>query len=244
VSSFPELVNQVAANKEQAAELAGPITKDQAEAEHIASSLGGVGFEKRAELFKEAGERLEQAESLRQSLEGTLEKAHWQLMSAIHGKMGPGSREHASFTQRNPDGSTVWRGRRGGFKVEITTLPPDVEHEPTGVELLSDGEEQPGRLRSFRTATRDAMRAVSDIKDAGKATAQTHWNATHTSNAKPAQLVPEVGHGPQPNAEAFREVPGQGVNAGDVIGNSLVWAVGAAAVVAKLAKPKEEKDGR
>src|SRR5690606_23435217 len=111
------------------------------EAEHIASSLGGVGFEKRAELFKEAGERLEQAESLRQSLEGTLEKAHWQLMSAIHGKMGPGSREHASFTQRNPDGSTVWRGRRGGFKVEITTLPPDVEHEPTGMDLLSEAEE-------------------------------------------------------------------------------------------------------
>ncbi|WP_460496651.1 hypothetical protein [Glycomyces tarimensis] len=235
-------MNQITATIERAAELSGPITKDQADTEQIAASLGGRGFGKRAKSFKDVSERLEDAESIRQALEGTLVKAHWQLMSAVHGKMGPGSREHASFVQRNPDGSITWRGRRDGFKVEITSVPPELEHEPTGMELLEDREEEPGKLNSFRAATRHAARAVSDIKDAGKTTAQMHWNATHISDAKPVQLVPENGHLPQP--ESFLEVPGQGLNVGDVVGNSLVWAVGAAAVVVKLTKPKEDKDGR
>lgn len=242
MSSFPELVNKIAADKEQAAQLSGPIAKSQQDTGHVASSLGGVGFEERAALFTESTELLEQSESIRQVLEGTLEKAHWQLMSAVHGKMGPGSREHASFTQQNPDGSTVWRGWRDGSKVEITTLPPGQEHEPTGMELLEDREKRPGKLSSFRAAARDASRMVSDIKDAGKTAAQTHWNATHTSSAKPAQLISETGQPLPP--ETFREVPNQGLNAGDAVGNSLVWAVGAAAVIAKIRKSEEDDDGR
>src|SRR5690625_4434430 len=102
--------------------------------------------------------------------------------------------------------------------------------------------QQPGKLSSFRAAARDASRMVSDIKDAGKTAAQTHWNATHTSSAKPAQLISETGQPLPP--ETFREVSNQGLNAGDAVGNSLVWAGGAAAVIAKIRKSEEDDDGR
>ena len=131
-----------------------------------------------------------------------------------------------------------------GIPVKIIPKAPDPEHEPgpTGEELLQDSEDRPRKLRSFRTAARDAARNLADIKDAGKAAAQTHWDATHTHDARPAQMIPEVGYEPSPSV--FRAPPEQGVTPGDVVGNSLVWAVGAAMVITKLKKTKEDEDGR
>ena len=242
MSSFPELVNKIAADKEQAARLSGLITKSQTETEQIASSLGGVGFEERSKLFKGAGERLEQAESLRQTFEGTLAKAHWQLMSAIHGKMGPGSREHASFTQQNPDGSTVWRGWRDGSKVEITTLPPGREHEPTGMELLSEAEEEPSSRGRFRQATARLTRKADDLQSTGKNIAKTHTEAIQAIKPKPPnELTTTVEH-PSSVPQLRNPVGENPVNAGDATGHGLEIALIIAGVTTKIKDARERRN--
>ncbi|MDA1361794.1 hypothetical protein O1R50_19355 [Glycomyces luteolus] len=140
--------------------VAGPINSSKGQAEHTASALGGLGVEVASERMRGVVDKIEEAESMRAALQGALVKAHFIVLSAIHGKMGPsapGSGGVVPLTRVDP--------QTGAPKAGLDAIPPHLRQEPTpnGADLL-----EPVRRKKGATIFNEAVGKGDQIEDATK----------------------------------------------------------------------------
>ncbi|THV30207.1 hypothetical protein [Glycomyces paridis] len=165
------------------AEVAGPINSSKGQAEHTMAAAAKLGADEASARMKATIDRIEEAESIRATLEGALVKAHWTVLSAIHGTIGPGARGKTSSLVPNSDGTTSWHGTVDGIKTEIVYgTPKDDEKDPSGQELT----ESTRPRRRFSAFRQIAVR--EDASDADQTVSQLldHANTIYRTENKPA----------------------------------------------------------
>jgi hypothetical protein len=137
VAGLKDLAATIEATRASVEAVAGPINSSRGQAEHTVAALGELGVEGVSTRLRQTMDRIDEAESIRASLQGALVKANFQVMSAIHGTMGPGARGSTSSVIDNKDGTTSWHGTVDGVKTEIVYgHRPELGPRPSGEELL------------------------------------------------------------------------------------------------------------
>lgn len=199
-----ELAEKIAADKERVAELAARIAATKQTLETASGKATELGAEDIARDLGKVERELAEAESGRAVLEGSLEKARWQIMAAIHG-IGPGA--PAGGARSEGDGGT------GERLVELQpgdldVLPP---HErfganPTGEELMGkdptlgpfqkehENADADKRMNPFARGARSAVRNVDDFKQSFDALTKPAFQDMQSSWKPPANnTYPTVG---------------------------------------------------
>ncbi|WP_205324993.1 hypothetical protein [Glycomyces sp. YM15] len=245
-----EVAAKIAADKEQVSQLAGILAAAKDQAEQTAGQLDAVGVERSAAQMQQTATAIEEAESLRAALEGGLQKAHWQVMSAVHGRIGPGAPGSGAIVplvrKEGPDGALA-----GG----LDAVPPHVRHgaNPSGDELTgvdpslspfqkehegSGDDTKMGKLSRFgRKAVRntgDLAEASKQIVDARADTLERDYDPWGPS----AQTTTEVPTAP-PSTPGFYRPEATDIRAGDVIGTSIVVAVIAVEGLSRILRKRE-----
>ncbi|MFC3493192.1 hypothetical protein [Glycomyces rhizosphaerae] len=87
-----ELSAKIEADRAAVEAVAGPINSSKGQAEHATVEIGGLGAEAASVRMRAVVDKIEEAESIRATLQGSLVKAHFIVLSAIHGTMGPRAR--------------------------------------------------------------------------------------------------------------------------------------------------------
>ncbi|MFG3342357.1 hypothetical protein [Glycomyces sp. NPDC048151] len=175
MAGLPELAAKIGADKESVEAVAGPINSSKGQAEHVLTALAGLGIEKSSARMRGVIDQIEEAESIREALQGALVKAQFIVLSAIHGKMGPSAPGSGAVVPlKRIDEQT------GAPKAGLDAVPPHVRQEPTpsGDELagvdptigpFQKEHEDAGadrQLNPFQRGTRRAARNVGDLRDA------------------------------------------------------------------------------
>jgi hypothetical protein len=175
VGSLNELAAKIEADRAASEELGGVFGASKDQVEQFVTAADGLGAEAAAARMRLVADKIEEAESIRAALQGSLVKAHFHVMSAIHGKMGrgaPGSGAIVPLTRVDP--------KTGAPKAGLDAVPPHMRQDPTpsGVELTGvDPSLNPFQkehenanadrgLNPFHRGTRGAMRNAGDLRDA------------------------------------------------------------------------------
>jgi hypothetical protein len=231
MASLMELAANIEANRAAIAELGGPINSSIGQAESSEAAMRGVGAEGAADRMHQAGEVVEEAQALRAGIEGALAKAHWLVMSAIHGTMGPGARGSTSSVIGNEDGTTSWHGTVDGIKTEIVYgTPKEDKRDPSGQELLDEAQPRSRYGRATQTMVKD------DVSDPAKFTGQTIENlskairddqaerpsSSSTESSRETNWIAEI---VQPATSEVRAVPTPTVGLGNMFELAAVGAV-------------------
>ena len=170
-----EVAAKIAADKDRTLELAARLAEAKDQAEGTAGELAKVGTERSAAHMQRAATAIEEALSLRAALDGGLQKAHWQVMSAVHGRMGPGAKGSGAIVPlgkaEDADGAP-----RGG----LDAIPPHLRHgsNPSGEELL-----QPVDRRKAKNLFTESVSKGDQIDDASKfieKNFESAWQAIHS----------------------------------------------------------------
>jgi len=247
-----ELAEKIAADKERVAELAARIAATKQTLETASGKATELGAEDIARDLGKVERELAEAESGRAVLEGSLEKARWQIMAAIHG-IGPGA--PAGGARSEGDGGT------GERLVELQpgdldVLPP---HErfganPTGEELMGQdpklgpfqkehegAEDDRGKSRAQRFG-RKLVRNIEDISSASKTTAKSSYQSMSDGYQPPnnPQVYETVGT-PEPTPPTFGAQPAPKAAVEDTVASMVVLAVVAVEGVSRFVKARREK---
>ncbi|WP_205325859.1 hypothetical protein [Glycomyces sp. YM15] len=122
--------------------VAGPINSSKGQAEHTARALGGLGVEVASERMRGVVEKIEEAESMRAALQGALVKAHFIVLSAIHGTLGPGARSSAPDSSANAGAAGGGSGPLPNDPLTPAAPSSDGENTPEGSDCVSSPELQ------------------------------------------------------------------------------------------------------
>ena len=253
MASALEVAEKIAADKEAAAGMAAMFAAAKQQAEETVAALAALGVEGRAARMQKVVDALEEAESGRVILEGSLEKARWQVMSAVHGKMGPGARGSG------PGGAIVPLKAVGGPDGVPPQRTPDIlpPHErrgdPSGEELMGidpslgpfqkehEGANDDARKTKSQRLGRSFVRNAGDLADSAKQNAATStieieddfdpWGPT-------AETTVEVPTG-HPPVYATR-IDADDIKVGDVVGTTIVVAAFAIEALSRLGRKKDD----
>jgi hypothetical protein len=249
-----ELAEKIAAVKETVTELSGRFASSKGQAESLVAQLSAVGIEGAAQRFQGVVEACEESESGRATLEGGLEKARWQVLSAVHGNMGPGA--YGS----GPGGKVVPQTQAGGSDGGpapggLDAIPPHLRQAPTptGEELTGvnptigpfqkehDGANDDERMDKLSRFGRKAVRNSSDLVDASKnivdARADT-FDRDYDPWGPTAQTTTEVPSA-QPSTPGFYRPEAGDIRAADVVGTSIVVAVVAVEGLSRILRKRQ-----
>lgn len=240
MASLVEVAAKIAADKEQVSQLGAILAAAKDQAEQTAGSLSAVGVERSATQMQQAAAVIEEAESLRAALEGGLQKAHWQVMSAAHGRIGPGAPGSGAIVPL-----VRKEGQDGGLAGGLDAVPPHVRHgaNPSGDELAGidpslspfqkehEGANDDKEMSRFRRGGRNVVRNVGDLKDASDQIAKPVMTDMSTV-WEPPETYPVVGT-PEP-LSTFSAPPQAHADHQNTVGNLVVVA----ALVAELAARK------
>ncbi|GAA2138857.1 hypothetical protein [Glycomyces algeriensis] len=250
MSSLLEVAAKIAADKEQASQLAGPLAAAKDQVEETADRLNAIGIERSAAQMQQVVTALEEAESIRAALEGGLQKAHWQVMSAAHGRIGPGAPGSGAIVPL-----VRKEGRDGALAGGLDAVPPHVRHgaSPSGEELSGidpslspfqkehEGAGDDSKMGKLSRFGRKAVRNTGDLVDASKkivdARADT-FQRDYDPWGPSAQTTTEVPTAP-PSTPGFYRPEGTDIRAGDVIGTSIVVAVIAVEGLSRILRKRE-----
>ncbi len=249
-----ELAEKIEADKERVAQLAAKVAATKQVLATATGKAVALGAEDIARNLERVEQELEQAESGRAVLEGSLEKARWQVMAAIHG-IGPGAPANrsgeagpAGVQVVGPDGEPLSEGadtlplslQRGeAGNAELTSAPGSFQKEHEGAE------DDKGESKTRRVSQR-LVRNIQSIESTSKKTAKSAYQSMSEAYEPPRnpQLYETVGTpdppsatlGPQPAAKAAVE---------DTVASMLVMAVVAVEGVSRFVKARKGKsDGK
>jgi hypothetical protein len=113
-----EVAAKIAADKEQASEIGAWVAASKDLAEETVSALYALGVERRAAQLQQSVVALDEAESMRATLESKLESARQQMLSAAQGRGGPGGRTSSA------SGTSPTTGAAGGGHKPPPSEPP------------------------------------------------------------------------------------------------------------------------
>jgi hypothetical protein len=250
MTSLLEVAAKIAADKEQASQLTGILAAAKDQAEETAGRLDAIGVERSAARMQQVATTLEEAESLRAALEGGLQKAHWQVMSAVHGRIGPGAPGSGAIVPL-----VRKEGQDGALAGGLDAVPPHVRHgsNPSGDELTGidpslspfqkehEGANDDRKLNPFHRGTRRALQNSGDLKDAadqlalpGIREAGDLW--------KPPEAYPVVGTA-EPTATFMAPPPAHADYQG-AVGNLVVVAALVAEWAARGLKNRNRTRGK
>jgi hypothetical protein len=240
-----ELAEKIEADKERVAELAARVAATKQALETASGKAGELGANDIVARLGAVERELEEVESGRAVLEGSLEKARWQVMAAIHG-IGPGAPASGGgerLVEHHPDG--------------LDAVPP---HErfganPSGEELMGqnpnlspfqkeheNAEADKGKSKAQRFG-RAFVRNTGDAADYVKKTNESvtfdlgdqfdPWGADSRSTV-------EVPTG-QPSVHSYRP-EATDIKASDVFGTTIVVAAIVVEGISRFIRKKD--DGR
>ena len=249
MSSTHELAGQIDATKHQTDSLAAGISADIQQAEEAKSIFQQVGAESSTSLLEQVESQLEEAQSIRETLAGSLEKARWQVMAVINGVS-------AGNTTYKATSSASYATQHDGTDVAITvnneqSSDSSDRHQSNNEVSISVGPDRstsgnsPDRSKSsskFRRVGRIGVRKAEDLKENGKEITATFTNAADTfmktpekpitsteQPTFPAAIGPQSHHGPEP---------------GDIVGNSIVWVAMGIEAFSRRRQHRKKKDER
>ncbi|MBO3734695.1 hypothetical protein [Glycomyces niveus] len=248
MGSLNDLAAKIEADRAAAAEVAGPINSSKGQAEHTITAMIGLGLEGSAARMRKVVDEVEEAESLRAALEGALTKAHFMVMSAIQGNMGPGAPGSGAvvpLTRIDADGAP---------KAGLDAIPRHLRDDPvpTGEELSgvdpsigpfqkehenANADRRRGALSRFgRSAVRNTDELAGTTKQAaGEFTFDIEDDFDPWGSQ--AQAIVEVPTG-QPPVFVSR-VEAEGIKAGDLLSSTIVIAAFAFEAATRLSRKKE-----
>jgi hypothetical protein len=192
VASLSDVAASIEATRASVEAVGGPINSSKGQAEHTVAAMAGLGVEGVSARMRQAIDRIEEAESIRAALEGALVKAQFQVMSAIHGTMGPGARGSTSSVFGNDDGTTSWHGTIDGIKTEIRYGEPrQPAPDPSGQNLLDEARPRKRFSAFSQTAVKE------DATDAAKPFGQLfdHAQSIYQKEASPPTGPTSTGEG-------------------------------------------------
>lgn len=238
MGSLNDLAAKIEADRAAAAEVAGPINSSKGQAEHTITAMIGLGLEGSAARMRKVVDEVEEAESLRAALEGALTKAHFMVVSAIQGNMGPGAPGSGAvvpLTRIDADGAP---------KAGLDAIPRHLREDPapTGEELtgvdpsLSPFQKEHENantdqgMSSFRRGARNFVRNIGDFKDAADQLAKPTMSEMSTV-WEPPPTYPVVGT-PEP-LSTYTAPPQAHVDYQNTVGNLVVVAALFAEVAAR-----------
>lgn len=254
MTSVRELADKIDADKQLAEDLAGPIAGIKDELEGLAAQARALGVERVAGVLEQAKGVLEEAESGRVVLQGGLEKARWQVLSAVHGNIGPGARGSGpggSFVAADGKVTTV-----DGSPVNphLDAVPPHLRQDhpsPTGEELMGvdpsigpfqleheNAEADRGKSKARRLG-RGMVRRAGDIADYGKQTSSSttfDLDDDYDPWGPNVQTTVEVPTGQPP--VFFNRPEADDIRAGEVFSTSIVVAAFAVEALSRLGRKK------
>lgn len=241
---------KIEADRSAVEAVAGPINSSKGQAEQTASLLGALGVEGASERMRGVVEKIEEAESIRAALQGGLVKAHFIVLSAIHGRMGPsapGSGAVVPLTRVDP--------QTGAPKAGLDAIPRHLREDPapTGEELTGadptlspfrkehEGAGDDANMDKVSRFGRKAVRNTGDLVEASKnivdARADT-FQRDYDPWGPSAQTTTEVPTAP-PSTPGFYRPEAGDIRAGDVIGTSIVVAVIAVEGLSRILRKRE-----
>jgi hypothetical protein len=242
VAGLWELAAKIEADRAAVEAVAGPINSSKGQAEHSARAIGGLGAERASTQLHQVIDKIEEAESIRAALQGALVKAHWIVLSAIHGTIGPGAPGSGAvvpLTRVDP--------QTGAPKAGLDAVPPHLRQDPTpsGEELTGvdpslspfqkehEGANLDQNMSKFRRGARNVVRNVGDLKDAADQLAKPTMTEMSTS-WDPPETYPVVGT-PEP-LSTFTAPPQAQPDYQNAVGNLVVVAALIAEVAARRMK--------
>ncbi|MEU6860355.1 hypothetical protein AB0B28_15975 [Glycomyces sp. NPDC046736] len=241
MSSASEAAGAIDGLRQHASELAGKVNSSKGQAEAMAGALEGIGAEDKSRQVSEVANKLEAAEASRAGFEGTLAKAHFVMLSVMHGNMGPavpGSGVIVPHTSVDADGAPT---------VGLDAIPPQLRQDakPSGEELMGidpklgflDKEHENANtdqgMSKFRRGARNVARNAQDYSDAVKEL--TKPATTEMTEAfQPPETYPVVGTA-EP-AATFTALPQTHFDGQNAVGNLVVVAVLVTEVIARRMK--------
>jgi hypothetical protein len=231
VASLSELAAKIDADRAAAEDLGGVLSASREQAEQTATAIGGLGIEGASRRMRAAADRIEEAESIRAALQGALVKAHFQVMSAVHGKIGPGAPGSGAIVPlKRVDEQT------GAPKAGLDAIPPHLRQDstPDGVELtgvdpsLSSFQKEHENANSDRKmnrlsrAARIGVRNAEDLKS-GAQQLVTGANADIDSFGPPPGGYNTITQVPDPYPQ-IHSIPTQQPSATDLVGTAAILA--------------------
>lgn len=231
MAGLQDIAAKIEADRAEVESLAGPINSSREHVERMSAAIGALGIEGSAAKLRASVDKLKEAESIRATLQGTLVKAHFQVMSAIHGTMGPGAPGSGMIVPLSRVDSQT-----GAPKAGLDAVPPHLRQDPTpsGDELtgvdpsLSPFQKEhenanPDRkMNRLSRAARIAVRNAEDLK-AGSQQLVSGANADIDNFGPPPggyntiTQVPE--HLPQ-----IHSIPTPQPSATDIVGTAAILA--------------------
>ncbi|GAB3655543.1 hypothetical protein [Glycomyces tarimensis] len=195
MSALGELLAKVAADKELVADLAARAAATKQAVEDAKAKASEIGAEDVAAGLARVEAELEQVESGRTVLEGSLEKARFQVEAAISGTgLGAPSSAHERLAEHHPDGLDV--------------MPPHerLGRNPTGEQLMGkdpsvgpfqkehENANSDKNLNPFARGARSAVRNSGDFKDGLDALSKPAFQSMQVKWDPPADnYYPTVG---------------------------------------------------
>lgn len=226
-----DLAAKIEADRAAVAEIGGPINSSKGQAEHTIAAMIALGLEGSAARMRKAVGEVEEAESIRAALEGALTKAHFMVVSAIQGTMGPGAAGSGAvvpLTRIDADGAP---------KAGLDAVPPHLRQDPapTGDDLA-----QPIDRRKSKSLFRESVAKADQVDDASKFVERTFESAWQKIHGEPspakaqenAVAMTQTGSGP-----VVTDTPAPQITLGGALMGTFVGAV----VTAKAAKQTIEQ---
>lgn len=259
MANLLELAAQIEADRARFAALAGPINSARGQAEIVAGAIERLGLPRSAGHARRAVGQVEEAQSILAALDGTLVKAHWAVMSAVHGNIGPGARGSGPGGAIVKDDGTIITKDGQSVLAHLDAVPRHLREDPkpTGEELAgadptigpfqkehegANDDRSKSRAQRF---SRKLVRNVEDIAAASKDTAKTTYGSMTSGYEPPKnpQVYETIGVadppsaiiGPQPAPKAAVE---------DTVASMVVMAVVAVEGLSRLIKSRGSSSGR
>jgi hypothetical protein len=250
VASLNDVAASIEATRASVEAVAGPINSSKGQAEHTVVAMAGLGVEGVSARMRETIDRIEEAESIRAALEGALVKAQFQVMSAIHGTMGPGAKGSGAIVPlKRIDEQT------GAPKAGLDAVPPHVRQDPTpgGDELTGvdpslspfqkehEGADDDAGKSKPKRVSRKYVQQAGDLAESVKQSAGTHTIEVEDDFdpwGSQAQAIVEVPTG-QPPTYVSR-IDAEGIKTGDLLSNTLVITAFVFEAITRLSRKKED----
>jgi hypothetical protein len=251
MASLNDVATSIEAARVSVEAVAGPINSSKGQAEHTAAALGGLGIEGVSARLRETVDRIEEAESIRAALQGALVKAHFQVMSAIHGTMGPGAKGSGAIVPlKRIDEQT------GAPKAGLDAVPPHLRQAatPTGDELtgvdpaIGPFQKEHENASVDRTRNRlsrlgrSTARNVEELQAFGRDLTTSTKNTTKGFDPEDPGTYPtstEVpSHTPQLHAP-----PNSGPDPTDIVGTAIVMVAAITEGVGRLVERRRRNHG-
>jgi hypothetical protein len=228
MASLQELAAKIESDRSAVEAVAGPINSSKGQAEHSEVAMRGLGAEAAADRMQQAGKVVEEAESIRAALQGALVKAHFIVLSAMHGKMGPSAPGSGAVVPlKRIDEQT------GAPKAGLDAVPPHLRQDPTptGQDLL-----EPPKRSKGSAVFRDAVAKGDQVGDAADTFGKqfdSAWEAFYGSPSPAKAQQNAVSETQSPQGPVFTEMPAPKISGGGAIMAGFVTSV----VVTKAIQP-------